>query len=236
MIRRSSTPVLTAALAALCIVPAACSDDADDQATSPPSTSESSPSGGGPIADYSIVGETHLYGPMVVVEVPVGFQARESFIWTDAGEGRGFGRSFGQLTYWTATRVLADPCNVDTPSPPLGPTVEDLAAALDAQRRTTTTKPVPVELDGHRGLYLELRSPTQLDYAACVPERGMLIWESGEPGDGRGLEAPSTDRYWIMDVGGKRVVIAALTIRRADSETIELIEGVAKATTFVLPA
>lgn len=53
--------------------------------------------------------------------------------------------------------------------------------------------------------------------------------------DGRVLEAPATDRYWIIDVGGRRVVITAMTRPRADSEAIELVTGVAKTTTFVVP-
>lgn len=257
MNRHSSTSGLTAALAAIAILLAACSDDTNDPATSPPSTSEPSPTGAGsatnaaPEADYSIIDDVYRTGPgrwaltadgdptapMAVFDVPASFQARESFVWTDVGGYRDFGRGFGQLTYWAPTRVLADPCNVDKPSPPLGPTVEDLAAALAAQQRTTTTEPVPVELDGHRGLYLELQSPTRFDYAACAggPDGGMLIWEAGEAGDGRGLEAPTTDRYWIVDVDGERVVVTALTVRGAVSEVIKRVIGVAKTTTFVDP-
>jgi hypothetical protein len=250
MKRHSSTPGLTAALATIAILFTACSDDADGQAASPPSTSEPSPTGSAtnaaPEADYSIVGATYLEGPgrwalrasgdpdapMAVFDVPAGFDARESFVWTDGVRG------FGQLSYWAPTRVLADPCNVDKPSKPLGPTVEDLAAALAAQKRTTTTEPIPVELDGHRGLYLELQSPARFDYAACGGGGGgggMLIWEAGEAGDGRGLEEPTTDRYWIIDVDGKRVVVAALTVRGAASEVIERVNGVAETTTFVDP-
>lgn len=246
MKQHRSTPGLTAALATIAILFTACSDDADGPAASPPSTSEPSPTGAGSATDvapkdYSIIGATHLDGPgrwaltaagepdapMAVFDVPAGFQARESFVWTDV-------RGFGQLTYWAPTRVPADPCNVDKPSKPLGPTVEDLAAALVSQQRTTTTEPVPVELDGHRGLYLELQSPKNFDYAACRPEGGMLIWEAGEAVDGRGLEEPATDRYWIMDVGGQRVVVTALSIGRV-SESIERVIDVAKTTTFVAP-
>ena len=257
MKRHSTTPGIAAALATIAILLAACSDDADGQATAPPSRSEPSPTGGGsatntaPEADYSIIDDVYRTGPgrwalpadgdptapMAVFDVPAGFDARESFVWTEVGEVRDFGRGFGQLTYWAPTRVLADPCNADKPSPPLGPTVEDLAAALAAQQRTTTTKPVPVELGGHRGLYVELQSPTRLDYAACAggPDGGMLIWEAGKAGDGRGLEAPTTDRYWIIDVDGERVVVTAMTVRGAVSEVIELVTGVAKTTTFVDP-
>ena len=216
------------ALAALMLL-AACTNDGSQAQPGPSPTEEESASSAAPETDYSIVGAAQLYGPgrwalpaygdsdapLAVLDVPDGFQGRESFVWTDQGHGKN--HAFGQLAYWTATRVLEDPCNVDKPSRPLGRTIEDFAAALAAQQRTTTTEPVPVELDGHRGLYLELQSPTDVNYAACVPGRGMLLWEAGERGDGRGLEEPSTDRYWIMDVGGRRVIIAAMTPLGTDS-------------------
>jgi hypothetical protein len=164
--------------------------------------------------------------PMAVLDVPDGFVGRESWVWTADGRER----AFGQLAYWSPTRVLADPCDVDKPSPPLGPTVEDLATALAAQKGTATTKAVPVVLDGHRGLYLELSSPAGLDYPSCGPDGGMLVWEAGDAG--RVLEVPSTDRYWIMDVGSQRVVISALTLEGATSAAVERVTRVAKSTSF----
>lgn len=250
--QRNRRRALVAAAAAAVVIPivgvvafqALDSGGKTGQPVSPVPTSPSA-DGAAPGADYSVVGATDLQGPgswaltatgdpdapMAVFDVPAGFQARETFVWTDVGEGREFGRGFGQLTYWAPTRVLADPCNVDKPSPQLGPTVEDLAAALVSQQRTTTTEPVPVELDGHRGLYLELRTP-----AACEPGEGFLIWEAGESGDGRILDVGTwTDRYWILDVGGQRVVVTALTVRGAVSDVVELVTGVAKTTSFVAP-
>ena len=148
-------------------------------------------------------------------------------MWTD-NQGPG---EFAQLASWTPTRVPMDPCKAKTSSPPLGPTAEDLAAALAAQKRTTTTKPTPVTMDGHEGLYLELTTPRGFDYQACGPD-GMQIWQAGETG-GRVLGEPVTDRYWIIDVDGQRVVISALTSPAATSETVKLITGVAETIAFV---
>ena len=85
-------------------------------------------------------------------------------------------------------------------------------------------------LDGHRGLYLELSAPAGLDYRSCGPDGGVLVWEAGDAG--RVLEVPSTDRYWIMDVGGQRVVISALTLEGATIAAVERVTRVAKSTTF----
>ena len=212
-----------AALAALVLLAACTSDDPRHRPDSAPADGQPTADATGPEPDYTILDQLHRGGPgrwaitafgdpdvpMAVVDVPEGFQGVESWVWTDQ-QGP---RQFGQLAYWAPTRVLVDPCDADRPSPPLGPTVADLAAALVAQKRTTTTEPVPVELDGHRGLYLELTSPTRLDDQACAPD-GILIWEAGVHGDGRALDSPATDRYWIIDVGGRRVVISAVTSRR----------------------
>ena len=53
-------------------------------------------------------------------------------------------------------RVFDDICQAR--STRVGPTARDLARALAAQDGSTTTRPRPVTLDGHDGLYLELTS------------------------------------------------------------------------------
>ena len=165
-----------------------------------------------------------------MLDVPGRFQGHESYIWTDVGQGGD--RQFSQVSYWTPTRVLVDPCDLDRPAPPLGPTVSDLAEALVAQERTRTTKPVEVTLAGYEGLYLELTSPKRLDHGSCRSEGGMLIWEAG-PESGRVLEGSATDRYWILDVGGQRVVVTAMTLTNAARATIESVLGIVESTTFV---
>ncbi len=163
-------------------------------------------------------------------DVPAGYQGREDFVWTH--DDLDLAERMGQLLYSAPTGVPADPCDIDRPSPRVGPTVEDLAAALAAQKRTTTTRPVPVTLDGHRGLYVELTSQEGLDFEACGPERGMALWQIG-PEIGRVLEFPATDRYWILDIEGRRVVVTAMTPAGARSESVERVTDVAEAVTFV---
>ena len=115
------------------------------------------------------------------------------------------------------------------------PTAEDLAAALDAQKRTTTTDPVPVRLDGHRGVYLELSTPRRFDYASRGSD-GMLIWQTGDPSQSRDLSEPVTDRYWILDVDGQRVVVAMLTEPKAAPKTVGIVNGIVEAVRFVEPS
>ncbi len=230
-----------AALAALMLL-TACTND-DPQAKSEASSAKDEPTASTATteSDYTVLGDPHLYGPgrwgitalgdpeapVAVFDVPEGFQGHESWVWTD-NQGPG---EFAQLSSWTPTRVPQDPCRARMSSRPVGPTAEDFAAALAAQRRTTTTKPRSVNLDGHQGLYVELTTPSRFDYRACGPE-GMQIW-STDGTDPRALGEPMTDRYWIMDVDGHRVVIAAMTILSATSQTVGLITGIAETMRFV---
>ena len=56
--------------------------------------------------------------------------------------------------------VYADPCDLSAGEmdPPVGPTPMDLAEALVAQTGTESTDPVPVEIDGYSGVYLDYRN------------------------------------------------------------------------------
>lgn len=232
-----------AALAALAVL-AACSNDDSPARTEPSPTGDGSTTRSTPEPDYTLVAETHLDGPgrwamnadgdpeapLAVFDVPAGYEGREDFVWTH--DDLDLAEHQGQLLYGAPTGVYADPCDVDRPSPRLGPTVEDLVEALAAQKRTTTTRPTPVTLGGHRGLYVELTSQRGLDFEACGPEGEMALWAMG-PELGRVWDFPATDRYWILDVEGRRVVVTAMTPSGARSESVKRVTDVAEAVTFV---
>ena len=236
---------LGTALAALALL-AACTDD-DSTGRPATSSTEREPAANttSPAPDHTILGQSNVLGPgrwgvtafgdpdapVAVFDVPQGFQGHESWVWTDE-QGP---REFAQLAYWAPARVFVDPCNVDAVSPPLGPTAQDLAAALAAQKRTTTTKPIAVTMDGHEGLYLELSTPHRFDHQACGPD-GMEIWEVGESHDRRALEESVIDRYWILEVEGQRVVISALTEQAATGHAVDLVTDVVETIDFVDPA
>ena len=192
-----------------------------------------------------MVAEAHLDGPgrwalraadpkapLAVFDVPAGYQGREIIIWTH--DDLDLAKHQGQIVYQAPTRVLNDPCDIDGPSPRLGPTVEDLAEALIAQKRTTTTQPTPVTLGGYRGLYLEVSLSEGADFKTCVASGGALLWEAGDVG--RVFEFPATDRYWILDIEGRRVVVTAMTPIDARGQSVKSVVDVAEAITFVMPS
>ncbi len=161
--------------------------------------------------------------PLAVFDVPENFNGGGPFIWTNRGV----------LGYHTVDGVYEEPCSAVGTTSSVGATVEDLAAALAAQKLTTTSRPVPVSVGGHDGLYLELTTPADHDYKTC-PEDTLHIWRSGKDGD-RTLDEPMVDRYWILDVDGARVVLSALIFGTAEGQTVQLFSGLVEAATFVEP-
>jgi hypothetical protein len=97
------------------------------------------------------------------VDVPEGFSSLGGWVIFDEDpKGGGVG-------YWTVSEVVRHPCleygaanAIDA-----GNTVEELVAAFQRQHLTRMTAPVPVTIDGYRGLSLELHVPKGVDFAAC---------------------------------------------------------------------
>jgi hypothetical protein len=118
---------------------------------------------------------------------------------------------------WIIANVYADPCQWQGSllSPPVGPTVDDLATALAAQKGRTASQPTDVTLGGHPAKRIELSIPTDLDPATC-DEGVMRTWVApGDPGDtwfsnepeARGLRSGQLNVVYIVDVDGSRLVI-----------------------------
>jgi len=218
-----------AALAAIAVL-AACGNDSEGGTGSDKAGEEPTPSA--QQSDYSTIpddsapiepgrwavkAEGPSAAPLAVFDVPEGFYGGGPYIWTN----------MAVIGYWTVDVVYHDPCSDSGSAPPLGETIEDLAAALAAQELTSTTNAVPVSVGGHDGLYLELSTPADFDYSTCH-EDGLHIW-NGRPAIGE----RQTDRYWILDVDGQRVMIMVGTDATATAETAQLFSGIVKGATFV---
>ena len=102
------------------------------------------------------------------------------------------------------TRLPVRPCRDHTTTKPVGPTVSDLAEALRDQPLLQVSKPVPVTLDSHKGLYLEVRIPLRVDPRPCTDNK-IALWSQGP--DGWLWEPGYLGRWWILDVHGQRTVV-----------------------------
>ena len=149
------------------------------------------------MAAWAPDGDTRL--PRAVLEVPEGYFSNGGWV-VDAG-GPGESDQWGEVAVWPVTHVFADPC--DTQPTRVGPSIRDLADALADQTRTTTTRPRPVTLDGHRGLYLELT--TGATNAGCTSHD---LWRSA-PEFVYGQDTGGIVHHlWLLDIDDTRLVVA----------------------------
>ncbi len=235
---------LVATLAALLL--GACSDDATSstEVQSSPSAESSSaePSSAGPstpddTSDYNLLGPTSRTNlqagrwavtaagsrgaPLAVLELPAGLNGGSEYIWTVSGATENDGWTLG---YWTGGEVYLDPCMRKGTFDTRQFKFPDIwVEALAAQRRTETSPAVPVTLGGYDGIYLELSSPTGLDFSTCRDDR-LTIFETTAKGSHHWIADPGVvERYWVLDVNGERVVLTgALSPEAPDSEIEQL--------------
>ena len=122
----------------------------------------------------------------------------------------------------TVANLVAHGCKDRSPAdPPVGPTVEDLATALaDLTPFRVTSAPADITMYGYQGKHLELTVPDlpveeyglhdEIEFVGC--EGGNLAswiltnWEEPHFGYTR---PGYTEEFWILDVEGTRLMIAA---------------------------
>ena len=116
-------------------------------------------------------------------------------------------RSEGSISFWTVSNVGTDVCAAfaSAPNPPIGESVDDLVAALDAQVNSDMTVPVDVTVGGYEGKRVELRLSSALPENCSDPK----VWWLSQGTQGRGGDPgdPNSDAVYILDVDGQRVVI-----------------------------
>jgi hypothetical protein len=145
----------------------------------------------------------------------------------DVGEGEDAER-VGVLIadIWNLT---TDACDQQSAvRPPVGPLVDDLAVALtQLPPFEVTSPPADVSAHGYSGTHLQLRIPVdqpfdeERGFSGCTD--GVLAsWMSPPLSPAfYGYVAPGdTEDFWILDVEGTRVVIAALATANASDELI----------------
>jgi hypothetical protein len=151
----------------------------------------------------------------VVYEVPVEGWSQ----WFGAAKFAGDEHVAVSIT--TVTNLVRHGCHDHSPAdPPVGPTVDDLAAALaDLAPFRVTSPPEEVTIYGYSGKHLELTvpdlpvggDPADLRFVGCV-DGNLYSWIS-PPNDGEGFSGYTGPGYreelWILDVEGTRLMIVA---------------------------
>ena len=243
MIRHSSTPNLATALALIAILLTACSDDPDTRASageeSPPSSPSVDTVHATRLADvaagtaltpgrYAIgFPSDQADSPMTLIDVPAGYLGDDAYEIAAEEDGVGF-RHFGT---WTVAEVAAQPCG-DTAWVDPGPSVDDLADALASLPVWESTQPAPRTIGGYEGVFMELNVPADIP-ARCQGE--PLSWRD-QFGGTQGIGPGKTQRLWIVDVGGHRLMFVAGYFPGPDGPTpsqIDEMTQMAKGATFV---
>jgi hypothetical protein len=140
---------------------------------------------------------TTVAGHRITFPVPTGWVKNvvPSVVWTDSSEAR--------VGFATMDNVFIDPCRPDLGEhdPAVGPTVDDLAAALGSLPGVEATT-TDATLSGFSWKRVDLNVPSE--FGDCVPEGGEALLSSDGP-----LE-PGIHQVWILDVDGTRLVIVAV--------------------------
>ena len=102
--------------------------------------------------------------------------------------------------------VYNDPCHWQTTAASVGPTVDNLVAALVAQKRGSQVTPVDVTIDGFHGKQIDLMVPLNITVTAC--DGGQYkSWTDSAGGDRYNQGPGQHDLLDILDVNGKTVAI-----------------------------
>jgi len=165
--------------------------------------------------------------PKVLVDVPAGYVA--------GGGGSKFANDgedgFRHFDAWTVATVATDPCG-DTEWVDPGPGVDDLVEALRALPVWESTPPREQTIDGHDGVYLELNVPAQVP-AECGGQPSS--WRD-VAGSSQGVGEGKTQRLWIADVDGHRLMLVAGYFPGPEGPTPEQVDEMtrmAEGATFV---
>jgi len=124
----------------------------------------------------------------------------------------------------TVSNLVRDGCRDHSwVDPPVGPSVDDLAAALaDLAPFRVTSPPKDVTIYGYRGKHLQLTVPDlpvegqggDRRFTGCE-EGNLKSWVAAidtDPGDafyGYNGEPGRTEDFWILDIEGARLMIEA---------------------------
>jgi hypothetical protein len=182
---------------------------------------------------YAIPVPDRIHGDSLVAVSPVTAVVTIGDGWTSGGWYLMNPPNFSkQISFWTVGNVYGDICDPDgsLPSPAVGPTVDDLVSALDAQANTEMTPAADVTVGGFAGKRVTITRPMDIDCYGDFPRR-MWVGPDGDPESGRGVDPGGVDDILILDVDGQRVVIVTSSV---DADAAVSIAGVLVSMEFAI--
>lgn len=141
------------------------------------------------------------------------------------------------MTPWRPENLVLDPCRWQTGGvvdPPVGPSVDDLAAALVAQAGENATAPTAIEIDGYAGKRVEVWIPAAVNIGAC-PGGDYGRWLEGGGKGGHTYGNGQHDVVYILDVEGIRGVIDTMYLPGVPEADIAEMEALVESIRFEWP-
>ena len=117
----------------------------------------------------------------------------------------------GRQVGWSVSivdRLFVDPCGPNN-AIDIGPTADDLAAALRALPGPDVAAPVGVTIDGRSWIVLELTVPADVNVEECDPPIGLQIWLDRNANKYFLAGPESVARIYTVDVDSARFVVVA---------------------------
>ena len=151
------------------------------------------------------------YGKPITFDIPVGWIACSQRPVEQAVCILGDVNQAG-VTFQEVVNVVADPCDTELPDPPVGPSVDELVTAISQIRGFEATAPVDITVSGYRGKQFEVTAPSQ---NVC----GLNSWANSTRINGVG--PGEVNQMRILDVDGRRLVIAAAIHSEANRSQVE---------------
>ena len=140
----------------------------------------------------------------------------------------------GGVGIWSIANVVADPCpEGQLLEPAVGPSVDDLVAALSELEGFTASQPSAITVDGFRGQQFTLTAPPDAAVACDDPQAdGFRTWQASTRINGVG--AGEVNEIRVLDVGGERVMLTVAYHPDAVTEQqIDALRQVAESIHFV---
>jgi hypothetical protein len=135
----------------------------------------------------------------VTLTLPAGWEGGSGLVQKEMGSS-GNWAYVGINADEEVAKVYSDPCHHRGTVKEAGPTVEDLAVALE-QQPTRDATVADIEIDGFAGKLVRMSVPTDIDFADC--DDGQFRSWVGRYHQGPGQR----DDVYILDVDGDRTVI-----------------------------
>jgi hypothetical protein len=142
------------------------------------------------------------------------------------------------MTPWRPNAVFADPCHWQSGEmvPDVGPTVADLAAALEQVASGIPTSTTDVTVGGYTGKRFEFTFPPESDVATACDNGELWRWTEG-PGSNGGFiyGDQQTIVDYIVDVGGVRGAIDTMYLPGVPESDIAEMEALVTSIRFEWP-